>query len=108
MALAGKRPVAGRTGLLELVVEAEPIAGVDGLDAQGQEQLEEWPAEVKEFEGHGKMKGAGRTGTKGQIEVDVLQEASEELGARIDLGKIVVDGLYVRIGLLLLLFEDDR
>lgn len=54
------------------------------------------------------MKGAGRTGTKGQIEVDVFQEAGEEFWTRINLGKIVADGLYVRTGLLLLLFEDYR
>lgn len=48
----GRAQAGCRTGLLELVVEAEPVAGVDGLDAQGQEQLEERPAEVKEFEGH--------------------------------------------------------
>jgi hypothetical protein len=62
-----------RIGLLELIVEAEPVIGVDGMDAERQKQLEERSAEVKELEGHGKLKGVGGTGTKGQVKVDVLQ-----------------------------------
>ena len=72
VALTGLKPVAVGIGLLELVVEAEPVVGVDGLDAERQKQLEERPAEVKEFQSHGKMKGAGGTGTEGQVEVNVF------------------------------------
>ena len=44
VALAGLKPVAVGIGLLELVVEAEPVVGVDGLDAERQKQLEKGAA----------------------------------------------------------------
>lgn len=82
--------------------------GVDRVNAQGLEQLEERTAEVEELQGHGKLKGVGGSGTKGKVEIDILQEAGQQLRAGRGLPKVVADGLHIRARALLLVVEDDR
>lgn len=101
--------VAGPPGRLVLLIpEAQTIRGVDAEDGKRHQQLKERPGKIKEFKIHGKMKGRGEPGSKGQIKENGLFKTRQHLGTSHNPLEDQTDGLQVRTGALLLVLMHQR